>query len=87
MYGTNSAEVNAAKSAFDAVGITDSNPPNTTPNTGTTTPVPAPSNDVPTKKGSSFILSYDPKDKSLYVLDTVVNTSTYVLIAKNIVWC
>jgi hypothetical protein len=30
-------------------------------------------------------LSYDPKDKSLYVLDTVVNTSTYVLIAKNIV--
>ncbi|MDI9881311.1 M4 family metallopeptidase [Flectobacillus longus] len=84
LYGTNSAEANAAKSAFDAVGITDSNPPNTTPNTGTTTPVPAPSNDVPTKKGSSFILSYDPKDKSLYVLDTVVNTSTYVLIAKNI---
>ncbi len=87
LYGATSTEVNTAKSAFDAVGVTDANATTPTPSTGTGTqaPVPTPSNDVPvnTNKSGSYILSYDPVDKSLYVLDTLGGKS-YVLIAKNI---
>ncbi len=86
LYGATGTEVAAAKSAFDAVGVTDANAPTPTPSGSTTTqsPVPTPSNDVPvnTNKAGSYLLSYDPVDKALYVLDTV--GSKYVKIATNI---
>ncbi|WP_052354175.1 M4 family metallopeptidase [Flectobacillus major] len=85
LYGTNSAEVTAARNAFDAVGITDANAPTPNPpSTNPSTPVPTPSKDVPSKVGTAFILSYDPVDKQLYLLDTLKDTKNYVLIAKNI---
>jgi bacillolysin len=89
LYGANGTAVNAAKTAFDAVGVVDPNSPNPnpTPNTNPTpTPTPKPSNDVPanTNKSGSYILSFDPKAKSLYVVDTVgESVNRYVLIAKN----
>lgn len=87
LYGATGTEVATAKSAFDAVGVTDANATTPTPSPGTTTqsPVPTPANDVPinVNKSGSYILSYDPVDKALYVLDTLGGKS-YVLIAKNI---
>lgn len=59
LHGTNSTESNAAKSAFDAVGITDGNGTNTTPT-------------LPTNPGLAklILLNLDPQDNnSIYLTD------------------
>lgn len=60
IHGAGSAEVQAAESAFNTVGITDG--------TGTDT-----DNDIPTAAGDDFILSLDIRDtdpNTLYISDT-----------------
>ncbi|TMM58409.1 T9SS type A sorting domain-containing protein [Maribacter algarum] len=60
LHGAGSAEVQAAETAFDTVGITDG--------TGTDT-----DNDIPTASGDDFILSLDIRDSdqnTLYISDT-----------------
>ncbi|MFN8352802.1 MAG: M4 family metallopeptidase [Spirosomataceae bacterium] len=74
LYGASSTEVNVAKSAFDAVGITE-------PNQST----PPPTTDVPVNTGQEFLLSYDPVLKGLYVSNTAPKTSAdFRELVKNI---
>ena len=56
LYGASSAEVSAAKAAFDAVGITDTGGNSSTPTNQT----------LPTNPGEDFLLMYDTGDKKLY---------------------
>ncbi len=65
LYGATSAEVNAAKSAFDAVGVTEP-----------TQSTPAPSKEIPVNTGQEFLLSYDPVQKALFVSNTAPKTSS-----------
>ncbi|MBA4853217.1 M4 family metallopeptidase [Emticicia sp. BO119] len=60
LYGANSAVENAAKAAFDGVGIADPSG-----NTGTPTPNPTPQT-IPVNNGGDFILVFDPTDDKLY---------------------
>lgn len=89
LYGANGTEVQAAKAAFDAVGITDGSAPTPTPNpTPTPTPTPTtPKADVPVNTGTDFLLSYDPVDKILYKSSTKGETdaNSFVELVKNIV--
>lgn len=64
-YGANGAEVQAARAAFDAVGILEP-----------TQSVPTPSRDIPQNTGQEFILSYDPVLKALYVSNTAPKVSS-----------
>ncbi|GAA4458413.1 hypothetical protein GCM10023189_30630 [Nibrella saemangeumensis] len=63
LYGTSSAEVNAAKSAFDTVGILESSgtPTEKTP-------------DVPVAQGQDLLLLYGSQDNKLY--STIITTGT-----------
>lgn len=63
LHGENSTEVNAAKAAFDAVGITEGAETPTTP-------------ELPANQGKDYILVYntDPADpNSLYIVDPATN--------------
>lgn len=74
LYGANSAEVQAARSAFDAVGIVEP-----------TQTVPTPSRDIPQNTGQEFILSYDPVLKALYVSNTAPKVSAdFRAVASNV---
>jgi Zn-dependent metalloprotease len=64
LYGASSAVVNAAKAAFDEVGIADPSG-----NTGTPAPNPTPQT-IPVNNGGDFILVYDPTDGKLYTAKT-----------------
>jgi len=64
--GITDSDINAAKAAFDAVGITDGNAPNPTPSNPTTPVPPVPKADVPVNTGTEGLLSYDPVAKKLY---------------------
>ncbi|CAM4239737.1 M4 family metallopeptidase [Zobellia roscoffensis] len=64
LHGENSQEVEAAKTAFDTVGITEGEATET-------------DNDIPTVEGDEFILSLDIRDTdpyTLYASDTEVTT-------------
>ncbi|HEY1055625.1 MAG TPA: M4 family metallopeptidase, partial [Emticicia sp.] len=60
LYGNNSAIVNAAKAAFDGVGIADPT------GTGNPTPDPTPQ-PIPVNNGGDFVLAFDPNDDKLYL--------------------
>jgi Zn-dependent metalloprotease len=64
LHGDNSAVVNAAKAAFDGVGIADPSG-----NTGNPTPTPTPQ-PIPVNNGGDFILVFDPTDDKLYTAKT-----------------
>jgi bacillolysin len=65
IHGANSPEVNAAKAAFDFVGITD--PGNGGGNNGGGTGSTPPSNtELPVNPGAESLVVYDPVDKTLY---------------------
>jgi len=65
LYGLNSVEANAAKNAFDTVGITDgSSSTNPTP-----TPTPAPTT-LPTNTGTEFLLVTAVADGKIYSATT-----------------
>jgi bacillolysin len=86
--GVTDADINAAKAAFDAVGITDPNAPNPNTNPPTTTPIPpTPKADVPVNIGTEGLLSYDPVTKTLYKSSTKgeADANSFVELAKNIV--
>ncbi len=86
--GITDTDINNAKLAFDAVGITDPNAPNpsTTPPTTTPTP-PAPKADVPVNTGTEGLLSYDPVAKKLYKSSTKgeADVNSFVELAVNVV--
>lgn len=86
LNGANSAEVAAAKKAFDDVGITDGTPPVTNPNPTLPTP-PAPKTDIPANTGTQGLLSYDPVAKILYKSSTKgeADQNSFVVLANNIV--
>ena len=85
--GVTDADINAAKAAFDAVGIMDGNAPNPTPSNPTTPVPPTPKADVPVNVGTEGLLSYDPVTKILYKSSTKgeVETTSFVELAKGIV--
>ena len=85
--GVTDADINAAKAAFDAVGIMDGNAPNPTPSNPTTPVPPTPKADVPVNVGTEGLLSYDPVTKTLYKSSTKgeVETTSFVELAKGIV--
>ncbi len=86
--GVTDADINNAKLAFDAVGITDPNAPNPSTNPPATTPVPpAPKADVPVNTGTEGLLSYDPVRKILYKssIKGEADPSSFVELATNIV--
>jgi bacillolysin len=86
--GITDADINNAKLAFDAVGITDPNAPNPNTNPPATTPVPpAPKADVPVNIGTEGLLSYDPVAKKLYKSSTKgeVDVNSFVELAVNVV--
>lgn len=60
LYGDNSGVVNAAKAAFDGVGIADPSG-----NTGNPTPDPTPQT-IPVNNGGDFVLVFDPASDKLY---------------------
>jgi Zn-dependent metalloprotease len=64
LYGANSAVENAAKAAFDNVGIADP-----TGNTGNPTPTPT-TPTIPVNNGVDYILVFDPTDDKLYTAKT-----------------
>jgi bacillolysin len=84
--GITDTDINNAKLAFDAVGITDPNAPNpsTTP---TTTPTTTPKADVPVNTGTEGLLSYDPVTKTLYKSSTKgeADANSFIKLAENIV--
>ncbi len=87
IYGASSNETNTVKTAFDAVGITDSNAPNpTTQPTTVPTSGPKPTTDVPVNNGSEFLLSYDPIAKTLYKSSTAgeEDIKSFVALVENI---
>lgn len=65
LYGASSAEVSAAKAAFDAVGIIDAGSNSSTPTNQT----------LPTNPGEDFLLMYATGDKKLY--NAPVNLSKF----------
>ena len=85
--GITDADINAARAAFDAVGITDGNAPNPTPSNPTTPVPPAPKADVPVNIGTEGLLSYDPVTKILYKSSTKgeAEPASFIELAKNIV--
>ena len=86
--GVTDTDINAAKAAFDAVGITDGNAPTPTPSNPTTPIPPAPKADVPVNIGTEGLLSYDPVAKILYKSTTrgeAAGNNTFVILAENIV--
>jgi bacillolysin len=86
--GITDTDINNAKLAFDAVGITDPNAPNPSTNPPATTPVPpAPKADVPVNVGTEGLLSYDPVAKKLYKSSTKgeADVNSFVELAVNVV--
>ena len=85
--GVTDADINAAKAAFDAVGIMDGNAPNPTPSNPTTPVPPTPKADIPVNVGTEGLLSYDPVTKILYKSSTKgeVEPTSFVELVKNIV--
>lgn len=85
--GITDADINAAKAAFDAVGITDGNAPSPTPSNPTTPIPPTPKADIPVNIGTEGLLSYDPQRKILYKSSTKgeIDDKSFVELAKNIV--
>ena len=85
--GVTDADINAAKAAFDAVGIMDGNAPNPTPSNPTTPVPPTPKADIPVNVGTEGLLSYDPVTKVLYKSSTKgeVEPTSFVELVKNIV--
>ncbi len=79
LYGASGAEVAAAKSAFDQVGLTDTST-NPTP-----TPTPAPTT-LPTNNGTEFLLATGVSDKKLYSSTTagqnIVAKSSRVVVSR-----
>lgn len=69
LFGANSAEVTAARTAFDQVGITDTN----------STPPPANPTTLPSNTGTEFLLVYGA-DKKLYSTST---TGTNITVKSN----
>jgi bacillolysin len=84
--GITDADINAAKSAFDAVGVTDGTPPTPT-TTPPTTPTTTPKTDIPVNNGTEGLLTYDPVAKTLYKSSVKgeADQSSFVELAKNIV--
>ncbi len=84
--GITDSDIAAAKTAFDAVGITDPNAPNpsTTPST---TPTTTPKVDVPVNTGTEGLLTYDPVAKKLYKSSTKgeADSGSFVELATNVV--
>ena len=85
--GITDADINNAKLAFDAVGITDGNAPNPTPSNPTTPVPPAPKADIPVNNGTEGLLSYDPVAKKLYKSSTKGETdvNSFVELVTNVV--
>jgi Zn-dependent metalloprotease len=85
--GVTDADINNAKLAFDAVGITDPNAPNPSTTTPPTTPTTTPKADVPVNIGTEGLVSYDPVAKKLYKSSTKgeVDVNSFVELAINIV--
>ena len=86
--GITDTDINNAKLAFDAVGITDPNAPNPNTNPPPTNPIPpAPKADVPVNNGTEGLLSYDPVRKILYKSSTKgeVDQNSFVELATNVV--
>lgn len=85
--GITDSDINNAKLAFDAVGITDGNAPNPTPSNPTTPVPPAPKADVPVNTGTEGLLSYDPVAKKLYKSSTKgeVDVNSFVELVTNVV--
>ena len=86
--GVTDTDINNAKLAFDAVGITDPNAPNPNTNPPPTTPIPpTPKADVPVNNGTEGLLSYDPVRKILYKSSTKgeVDVNSFVELATNVV--
>jgi bacillolysin len=85
--GVTDADINAAKAAFDAVGITDPNAPNPSTTTPPTTPTTTPKADIPVNTGTEGLLSYDPVAKKLYKSSTKgeVDVNSFVELAVNVV--
>ena len=84
--GVTDADIEAARKAFNDVGITDPNAPNPSP---TPTPVPTtPKKDIPASTSTiEGLLTYDPVDKILYKSSTrgEVDPGSFVKLAENIV--
>lgn len=81
LYPTDVSIQNAAKAAFDAVGITD---PNGT-SSGTTTP-PAPTQTqqtIPVNNGGDFILVFEPSSGKLYTAKANAAVSEYKVISSS----
>ena len=85
--GLTDADINSAKLAFDAVGITDGTPPVTNPNPTPTPIPPTPKTDIPANTGTQGLLSYDPVAKILYKSSTKgeADQNSFVVLATNIV--
>jgi bacillolysin len=84
--GVTDADINAARAAFDAVGITDGTPPTPTTNPPTT-PTTTPKTDIPTNTGTEGLLTYDPVSQTLYKSSVKgeADANSFVELAKGIV--
>lgn len=83
LYGENSAVVVAAKSAFDAVGITDPNGSSTPTNTPAPTPTPTPQQTIPVNNGTDFILVFEPSTGKLFTGQANAAVSTFKAISSS----
>ncbi len=79
LYPTDNNVLNAARTAFDAVGITDPNG-----NTNTPPPVPTtPQQNIPVNNGSDFILVFEPSSGKLYTARANAPVNDYKVISSS----
>jgi bacillolysin len=86
--GVTDADIAAARTAFDAVGITDPNAPTPSTTTPPTTPTTTPKTDIPTNTSTTEgLLTYDPVTKILYKSSVKgeADPSSFKELAKNVV--
>jgi len=80
LYPTDNNVLNAARSAFDAVGITDPNGSSTT----TTPPAPTQTQqNIPANNGGDFILVFEPSSGKLYTAKANAAVSEYRVISTS----
>lgn len=80
LYPTDNNVLNAARSAFDAVGITDPNGSSTT----TTPPAPTQTQqNIPANNGGDFILVFEPSSDKLYTAKANAAVSEYRVISSS----
>jgi Zn-dependent metalloprotease len=80
LYPTDNNVLNAARSAFDAVGITDPNGSSTT----TTPPAPTQTQqNIPANNGGDFILVFEPSSGKLYSAKANAAVSEYRVISSS----